>query len=350
MQLPISSAEFASRLLSWYGKNRRPLPWRRSRDPYRVWLSEVMLQQTQVKTVIPYFEKFVRAYPTLQALARAEENEVLSLWSGLGYYSRARNLQQAAQLVCENHGGKFPQQYAEALRLPGVGPYTAGAVLSIAYGQALPVLDGNVRRVLARYLKISGDIRGAAATRLWTFLSRLVQEAPLRQNISDFNQALMELGSEVCTPRAPRCPSCPLQDSCQARLEGLQEQLPVARKRQQVQEVNYLVALVSRRDKWLLRRNLDGEWLKGLWEFPRVEGLPGEGVTARFAGSLGLHLRLKRIAPPIGHRITFRKLNFFPVLASLQGPLPPGRFTWGRPGTEKFPVSSYVRKVLDSLK
>ena len=314
-----------------------------------MWLSEIMLQQTRVQTTLPYFNKFVRTYPTLESLAEAEESELLSLWSGLGYYGRARNLHKAARMVCERHGGEFPRRYEDAIQLPGVGRYTAGAVLSIAYGKPLPVVDGNVLRVFARYLRIETDLHGSEVRKLWDFLSELVEDSCVRPHISEFNQALMELGSELCTPRRPQCLVCPLARECRARRAGVEEILPRRRQRRSVQEINYLAAVVARRGKYLLRQNLERTFLKGFWEFPCVEDHRGADPADRFARVHGLKLKIKAIYPPCRHRITFRKLYFHPVQASLLGPLPAGNYAWATLSDGKFPLPSYVGKILKRI-
>lgn len=349
LRLPVPISEFAIRLLEWYRPNKRELPWRRARDPYRVWVSEIMLQQTQVKTVLPYFDRFLRAYPTLEALARAEESEILAQWSGLGYYNRARNLYRAAQIVCEKHRGRFPARYEDAIALPGVGRYTAGAVLSIAYGQPLPVLDGNVRRVLARYLKIEEELQPRDLDRLWGFLSRVVQHASVCDHIADFNQSLMELGARVCTPRKPLCPLCPLQDSCRARKRGVQEQLPRTRARGRAREVHYVVAVIRRAGKFLLAQNREATFLNDFWEFPKMEGIPGRRVEQLFRKARGLKLVVKRQATPVVHHVTFRKLCFHPVLASLTGPLPRGHYRWADLTKDRLPLPAYVSKIVRSV-
>lgn len=349
LTLPIPVREFAARLLSWYADHKRDLPWRDTPDPYRVWVSEVMLQQTQVKTVLPYYKKFLRIYPTLQALAKAEESEVLSSWSGLGYYSRARRLHQAAQIVSERWGGEFPQDYSEALQLPGIGPYTAGAILSIAHGEPLPILDGNIGRFFTRYLCIEDGPEQNTLPKLWKFLTQLVSEPSVAGNVSDFNQALMEIGSLVCVPRNPQCASCPLAQSCAARRAGLQTTLPRPRRQRKVQEFHYTVALVERSEKYLLTQNWQETFLRGFWEFPRIKGQPAHHVAKTFRKIHGLDLKVKNTTATVTHRITFRKLNFHPVLMTLLSPAPQQKFTWTKPGEKGYPVSSYVNKILKSL-
>ena len=252
-------------LLAWYRRNRRDLPWRRTDDPYRIWLSEVMLQQTTVKTATPYYEAFLERFPTLEALAAADEEDVLARWSGLGYYHRARNLRRAAQHVAERHRGRFPKTLEAALAVPGVGLYTASAVLSIAYGTPLPVVDGNVRRVLARLFALRGPewTKDAAFYNLADEV--LDQEAP-----GDWNQAVMELGALVCVPRKPACPACPLRRSCQAFARGLVHELPEARARRAPQDVTVAAALVEKGGRLLLVRRAEGRLLGRMWEVPQT--------------------------------------------------------------------------------
>ena len=349
LKLPISVKTFTSRLLKWYRENKRELPWRRDSDPYRVWVSEIMLQQTQVKTVVPYFEEFLKSYPDVQRLASTEEDEILSSWSGLGYYERARNLHKAAEIVCERHGGEFPRDFSQALKLPGIGTYTAGAILSLAYGEPVPILDGNIGRLFARYLKIEDTLEGSTLRELRKFLVQLVSEASVSQNIRDFNQALMEMGACVCTPRNPQCGSCPLATSCIAYQKGLEKTLPRPRRLRTVQEFHYTVALIAKGEKYLLTQNWEDTFLRGFWEFPRVQGPPTPRLEQTFRKTHRLHLKIKKQAAPVTHRITFRKLNFHPVLVSLQRPAPRQKFTWTRPGEKGYPTSSYMKKILRSL-
>lgn len=276
-------ADLAPRLLRWFDGAKRDLPWRHTTDPYRVWVSEIMLQQTQVTTVVPYYERFLAAFPDVQTLAQAPLDAVLTLWAGLGYYSRARHLHAAARLICERHGGVFPDDYPAARALPGIGEYTAGAILSIAYGVRLPALDGNAFRVLVRVFGVCGDVsRGEARRRLVTIGAAAVPD----RRPGDYNQALMEQGSQVCLPRQPRCGECCLADICVARARGLQEQIPQPR-RIATREVTMAAALVVRRGKVLLaKRPASGVW-GGLWELPNVEG--GEAALREMLyGTFGL--------------------------------------------------------------
>jgi len=242
--------EFRRKLLDWFRRCQREMPWRRTRDAYCIWLSEIMLQQTRVAAAIPYYERFLEKFPNVQALAGAREEEVLRLWAGLGYYSRARNLQRAAREIVERHGGEFPRELAAALALPGIGNYTAAAILSIAHGAPHAVLDGNVARVIARLEAIRGDLREPKRWRgLQTSADRLLEIS----KAGDWNQAMMELGATVCTPRAPDCANCPVGGFCRARELGLAEKVPEKRRKRAAEKVHLAVAvLLDPRGKTIL--------------------------------------------------------------------------------------------------
>jgi A/G-specific adenine glycosylase len=259
---------FARDLLAWYDGQKRDLPWRINRDPYRVWVSEIMLQQTRVETVKPYYENFMRKFPTVEALADAPEEEVLKAWEGLGYYSRARNLQAAAREVKATYGGIVPDTPEEIAKLKGIGPYTAGAILSIAYEKPEPAVDGNVMRVFSRLLLMDDDI-AKPATRIK--MEHLIRQVIPEGRAGDFNQALMELGALVCVPRTPQCLTCPVFDYCLARREGVQEELPVKGKAKPPRPVSYLVAVIRREGELLISKRPEQGLLAGMWEFPMVE-------------------------------------------------------------------------------
>lgn len=265
------------RLTDWYRSVARDLPWRRTRDPYRIWLSEVMLQQTRVDQALPYYERFTTAYPTLHHLAAAPLDEVLRRWEGLGYYARAHHLHRAAQQVVSDCGGQLPTTWAALRRLPGVGDYTAAAVLSIAFNQPHAVLDGNVARVLARVFTLDDDVK---APRTRKRLQALADHLLDTTQPGTFNQAMMELGATVCTPTSPQCPRCPLQPCCCAFAAGTPEQWPVSRKKAPLPHYHIAVGLVSDETGALLiqRRPEDG-LLGGLWEFPGGKQLPGEPLA-----------------------------------------------------------------------
>ncbi|GGF99696.1 A/G-specific adenine glycosylase [Paenibacillus aceti] len=276
-----SKQYFSRELLSWYEQAKRDLPWRRHRNPYYIWVSEIMLQQTRVDTVIPYFQRFIERFPTIQALAEAPEEDVLKSWEGLGYYSRARNLQAAAQQVMERHGGIVPDNKKDVSALKGVGPYTSGAILSIAYNQPEPAVDGNVMRVLSRYFLIEEDIM-KTGTR--TLMEELATSLIPPGRAGDFNQALMELGALICTPKSPQCLICPVMVHCSGRLEGAEERLPVKSKAKPPRPEYRLVALVegdgAQAGRVLVRRRPDTGLLARMWELPHIPAAaePGEGA------------------------------------------------------------------------
>ena len=279
-----------SALLSYYRVHQRDLPWRRSRDAYAIWISEIMLQQTQVDTVMPRYHQFLQNFPTVQALAAAGEQKVCEAWAGLGYYRRARFLHAAAQQVVLHHGGVVPQSVEQLLQLPGIGAYTAGAIASIAYGKAAPLVDGNVVRVLSRLWRLTAPATGAAAKkRLWSLAERLVTGS----SPGDFNQALMDLGATVCTPTTPKCSACPLQRHCEAWQEGAPTAYPTAVVKPARKLLPIAMAWAkSPQGVWLERRPLTGLWA-GLWELPSA-------ANAQAAQSLAQRLG-QRLGPCVAH-------------------------------------------------
>jgi A/G-specific adenine glycosylase len=259
------NGEIAGRLLHWYASSARSLPWRGNPAAYAVWVSEIMLQQTRVETVIPYFERWMQRFPDIHSLAEASERDVLRLWEGLGYYSRARNLHRAAQILVANNDGKIPSDRAALEKLPGVGRYTAGAIASIAYGQNEPALDGNIRRVLARLFNVDLPARSPAGSRrLWDLARQTLPPG----RAGDYNQALMDLGAMVCTPQNPTCLLCPLSEICEAHLLGLQEQRPVLEPKKAIPHVTVTAAVIQRKNRYLLCRRKEDALLGGMWEFP----------------------------------------------------------------------------------
>lgn len=254
------------RLLVWYRVFGRDLPWRKTRDPYHIWVSETMLQQTQVKTVLPFYRRFLLALPTMHDLAAAPIGSVLKLWEGLGYYARARNLHQAAKEVSAHFRGIFPSKIEDVLSLPGIGRSTAGAILTIAFGQRHPILDGNVRRVLCRYFCIQEDPR-KAEEKLWGYSASLLPE----RNAGDFLQAIMDFGATFCTQAAPRCPLCPVRRGCRGYQNGLQETLPLKGIRKSIPYRDYVAGVIFKGERVLIRRRPMEGLLGGLWEFPGGE-------------------------------------------------------------------------------
>jgi A/G-specific adenine glycosylase len=333
-------------LLAWFARSRRDLPWREEpRDPYRVWLSEVMLQQTRVEVVVPYYHRFLRRFPTLEALAAAPRDEVLALWSGLGYYARARNLHEAARAAARLGG--LPRTARELAELPGFGPYTAAAVASLAFGEQVPLVDGNVARVLARVLRLPGD-RAEARARAWDAAPSLLPPG----RAGEFNEALMELGATVCLPRNPRCGECPLAARCEARRHGDPNDFPAPRREKERPRLLWAAAALCRRDgAILLRRREEGELFAGLWDLPSGEidgsaaasaaraALAGCGIAAK-----GLRLRARGEVRQI---LTHRDLRVFlfsaaaPALRLREG------LRWARPeDLEGLGLSSLTRKCL----
>jgi A/G-specific adenine glycosylase len=316
---------FRRKLLAWFAEFQRDLPWRRTKDPYRIWLSEIMLQQTRVAAVIPYYERFLQHFPDVKALAEAPEQEVLRLWAGLGYYSRARNLQKAAQQIVAEHDSRFPDTPAKALELSGIGAYTAAAILSIAYAKRLAVLDGNVARVIARLGTIRGNLRSGSQ---WQQLQKKADELLAPNAPGDWNQALMELGATVCTPRSPRCLLCPLAEFCEARKLGLVQLIPEKRtKRANVQITLAALVLVDPEERTLLLAPNKGEkahtepdvaaLLSGMWHFPTIQvQRDATEELHTLAGTFdpsGQRLGFKiRALPQARHTVTYRQISVLP--------------------------------------
>jgi A/G-specific adenine glycosylase len=297
-------------LLRWYRRHRRDLPWRRTRDPWAIWVSEAMLQQTRVETVVPYYERFLRRFPDVGSLATADLEDVLGLWAGLGYYSRARNLHGAARQVMERFHGRIPRD-AEALRtLPGVGRYTAGALASIAFDRPEPVVDGNVARVLARLHGIRDELdRPDVQARLWEEAGRLARG----RHPGDLNQALMELGARVCTPRTPDCGACPVASACRARHEGVVDAIPRPRRRPAPRRVRTVAALLARGGRVLAVRRADAGLFGGLWELPGGEiGMrerPERALGPALARATGLALEDVEALGVVTHLLTHRNVE-----------------------------------------
>ncbi len=305
------------RLLDWYRTNKRAMPWRETRDPYAIWISEAMLQQTRVETVIPYWQRFLNLFPDVHALATADLDDVLGAWAGLGYYSRARNLQAAARLIDERHGGRLPDDAETLQTLPGIGRYTAGALASIAFDRPEPVLDGNVKRVLTRLLGIREDIaQPAVLERLWKEAGTLARGP----HPGDLNQALMELGATVCTSRTPRCAGCPISQFCDARAEGDAESLPIKARKKPARRVEAVAALVTRRGRALAVRRPPRGLLGGLWDLPGGDLAAGEMPRAGLARTLrertGLEITRASAIGTVEHLFTHRKLTLHVYRAS----------------------------------
>ncbi len=283
----------ASKLLDWYHANKRTLPWRGYPSAYAVWVSEIMLQQTRVEAVIPYFETWMRLFPTVQALANASEQDVLNAWEGLGYYSRARNLHKAAKLVVDEYQGDLPRDLGELRKLPGIGRYTMGAIASIAFGMDVPALDGNIKRVYARIFDIETPVDSPAGEKLlWDLADKNLPKG----HAGDYNQALMDLGATICVPKNPRCLICPVMKLCQARQNGTQNQRPVKTPKKEVPHYVHAAAVILQRGKVLLAQRPSRGLLGGMWEFPngRVNGNPAAGLPKVLKTGYNLRLRVKR--------------------------------------------------------
>jgi A/G-specific adenine glycosylase len=353
-------ATFRKQLLAWFHQFQRDLPWRRTKDPYRIWLSEIMLQQTRVAAAIPYYERFVQHFPDVHALAAAPEDEVLRLWSGLGYYSRARNLQKAAQQIMTKHGGQFPARLEDALALPGIGNYTAAAILSIAYGKKLAVLDGNVARVLARLGAIRGDIR---EPRRWQQLQKTADGLLEPKSPGDWNQAMMELGATLCTPKSPQCLLCPVAQFCDGRKLGIAESLPEKRKkRATVQIILAAAVFADGKGQTLLlpppkstkeKNSADHipTLVSRMWHFPTVSvtAEPAAALTA-FLGKIApsAQSRKWRLVPAgkVRHAVTYRAITLLPFLIETRNlPFLQGAKEVSLNDISSFLVSNLTRKV-----
>jgi len=268
---------FSQKILDWYAQHARELPWRGHPDPYAVWVSEIMLQQTRVETVIPFFEKWMQRFPSVFELAAASQQEVLNFWEGLGYYARARNMQRAAQIIATEYQGKLPRTAQALQQLPGIGRYTAAAIASIAFGEDQAALDGNIRRVLARVFDIAEPARSPAGERrLW----QLAAEHLPPGTAGDYNQALMDLGATICTPAAPDCPQCPVAELCQACALGIQEQRPVNQPKPKIPHYTVTAAVIQQDGKVFIAQRSAQGLLGGMWEFPGGKIEPGETLTA----------------------------------------------------------------------
>ena len=293
---------FADALLNWYEEHQRDLPWRHTQEPYNIWLSEIILQQTRVQQGLPYYQHFIEAFPTVEALAAAPEEQVLRLWQGLGYYSRARNLHTTAKAVAE--AGQFPQSYKELLKLKGVGPYTAAAIASFAYNEAVAVVDGNVYRVLARQFGLKDDIASPAGQKKF---AQLAQELISADAPATYNQAIMEFGATHCTPRNPQCLFCPLKSTCYALKYGEQHQLPVKLKKQKVRDRYFHYLVITQQQQVLMQQRTGRGIWQNLWQFPLYEADSPQGAAA-----VAAHFQLSNLTDggePLVHLLSHQRLH-----------------------------------------
>jgi A/G-specific adenine glycosylase len=340
-------------LLAWYDREQRDLPWRRTRDPYAIWLSEVMLQQTQVTTVIPYWQRFLARFPTVEALAAAPMDDVLAAWKGLGYYSRARNLHRAAREIVSRFGGRLPSTADELLTLPGFGRYTAGAVASIAFGEQAPLVDGNVARVLSRLFEVEGPPGDRAReAHLWTLAAALV----LGERPGDFNQALMEHGATVCRPESPLCLLCPVRGACGAFKHGRVDELPPAKVRTAPKRLTLALAVWPHENTLLFARRAEKGLFGGLWELPAAEVEPEASDTvaaASLSKALGVELAAKAALGTVQRQLTHRALTLRLLRVSGgQRPLRAPAFhelRWCTPGqAAELGMSTAMQRALDA--
>lgn len=346
--MPTSSLQ--TRLLAWYAKNKRILPWRDHPDAYAVWISEIMLQQTRVETVIPYFERWMRLFPTVQALAEASEQEVLNAWEGLGYYSRARNLYKAAKVVAEKYDGELPRGMAELVKLPGIGRYTAGAIASIAFRADEPALDGNLKRVYARLFDVAEAVDSPRGEKLLWELAR--QNLP-KGKAGDFNQALMDLGSAICLPKNPRCLLCPVMDLCQARENGTQELRPVRKPRKSVPHHIHAAGVIVRRGRVLLARRPSQGLLGGMWEFPngRVDGDPAGELAQALEAAYKLKVQKKEALVVVQHAYTHFKVTVHAFRCDLLEMSDAQNLKWVPVrDLDEYPMGKVDRRIADAVR
>ncbi len=280
-----SKEKIQTKLLQWFKKNKRDLPWRKTRDPYAIWVSEIMLQQTQVSTVIPYYQKFIKSFPTIHHLAKSDLSKVLKVWEGLGYYSRARNLHRASQIVSTRFHGKIPETLKDLLGLSGIGRSTAGSILSFAFHKDAPILDGNAKRVLSRLFAVSSNpVKSKTEGLLWQ-----ISESLIPKGFSNpFNQALMDLGSMLCTPKDPQCPRCPLHRFCKGRASGEPERFPSKTIKRKIPHIGAVSAVIQKDGRVLLNQRPPAGLLGGLWEFPnwRIEGKQRSRLRSRLRNTI----------------------------------------------------------------
>jgi A/G-specific adenine glycosylase len=369
---PAWAAQFRKLAVRWYKQNHRRLPWRETSDAYAIWISEVMLQQTQVATVIDYYHRFLRRFPDVASLAAAEEQEVLHLWAGLGYYRRARQLHAAAKVIVSDYGGKFPSQLDEILSLPGIGRYTAGAIASFAYGTRAPILEANTIRLFGRLIALRQDYKSSdSQKKLWSFAESILPKRAGGQ-VGLVNQASMELGSTICLPKQPKCEMCPVASLCSAFRQGIETELPPVDKVKSWLPLSHALVLVRRRGKYLMRQNPPGGWWEGLWDFPRVDvSVPAAALAihpghwATSAGhqlvqramqqELQLECRVTRHLQTMKHSVTRYRISLFCYAADLDGKLPQrqaaaGRWRWVDFDSElSVPLTSTAGKLRRSI-
>lgn len=332
-------------ILDWYKKNKRDLPWRQTKDPYAIWISEIMLQQTRVDTVISYYKRFLEKFQTVEVLANAELDEVLLLWKGLGYYGRAKNIHKCAQVINNQFGGKFPETLEAALQLPGIGKYTAGAILSIAFNLPYPAVDGNVLRVIARIMGMWDDI---AKEKTKQTVEEIVKSMMPKGEASDFTQSLMELGAMVCTPNLPKCEQCPVKALCKAYNEGLQLEIPVKTKKQPPREIGWWVAWVLKDQKLLLEHRMEESLLAGLWGLPLVEKAEGKSPEMLLQEKYGVKVKMVKSMGEVVHVFTHQRWKMDVWCCEIERGELPHHLEWkASEEFEQLTVPTAFGKVLD---
>lgn len=347
-----SAASFTKNILQWYKKNARALPWRQTRDPYKIWISEIMLQQTTVAAVIPYYQRWVAHFPTVKDVAKTPVQKILKIWQGLGYYSRARNIHKSAQLILAEHKGRIPKDPQVLKRLPGFGPYTVGAVLSIAYDLRQPIVDANVRRVAMRQMAIEGLADTSQDKKILEFLDDVM---PAKGN-NIFNQALMELGALVCRNREPLCMLCPVRQNCRAYAQGLQEIIPIPKKRV-IKDVNAVVGIIKHQNKYFIQRRPSKGLFADLWEFPggKIEKgeSPEQALRREIREEVGAAVESAEFLFKVNQFYTQFRANLQVWTCEITGPknipLNDGRKWVSAKDFAKYPMPSGSAKIVDKL-
>ncbi|MGD8229319.1 MAG: A/G-specific adenine glycosylase [Desulfobacteraceae bacterium] len=348
--------QIADRILSWYARGKRDLPWRNTRNPYFIWVSEVMLQQTQVDTVIPYYERFLKQFPTVETLAKASLQEVLKAWENMGYYARARHLHAAAREIVERMSGEIPNTWNELIRLPGIGTYTASAILSFAFDRRFPTVDGNARRVLCRLFAIQEPIDKSNTQReIHALATKIIPS----EDPANFNHGIMELGATICRPRSPLCKTCPVGDLCLAFQKGLQEALPIMRERKPLSHKDMTAAVIrDKRGRLLIVRRPDQGLLGGLWKFPGGVRGPDEslqqGLRKRVREELGIGIKVREALTSVDHAYTHFRITLHAFQCERRNGKPRAigcdEYQWVRTDRlDDFPFSRADRKVIEGL-
>ncbi len=341
---------FARSLNAWYRKHARVLPWRKTVDPYKIWISEIMLQQTTVNAVIPYYEKWIKALPTVYDVAKTPPQKILKLWQGLGYYTRVKNIHRSAKMICDIHGGKIPSDAEQLRKLPGFGPYTVGAVLSIAFDQRYSIVDTNVRRVFMRILAIEGFANVSQDLDISKHLEKVMPQ----RNLRTFNQALMELGALICRNREPLCLSCPVSDQCLGYKKGIQEIIPKPKKRI-IKDIDAAIGILRRNGKYLIQKRPSNGLLADLWEFPggkiKVKESPAEALRRELKEELDIDIKSSRHVMNVQHFYTQFRVNLHVSLCEFESyPLPHKHRKWvSLKNLRKYPMPSGSAKIVDRL-